>query len=176
MAMEHPQRRLEAPAPPAPGLEPRHADFEAFVAPYVRRLHRFLVLRLGDERDARDTLQETLLAAWQGLPRLRERDRPWPWLAGIAAHKAADCARRRPWALPLSRQDAARLEEARDDDPHADVLDALARMPASAREVLLLRYLLRLSEAEVAEALGVRVGTVKSRAARARRLLLEELG
>jgi RNA polymerase sigma-70 factor (ECF subfamily) len=55
------------------------------------------------------------------------------------------------------------------------VLAALERLPASAREVLLLRYLLRLSEIEAAEVLGVRQGTVKSRAARARRLLLEEL-
>jgi RNA polymerase sigma-70 factor (ECF subfamily) len=41
---------------------------------------------------------------------------------------------------------------------------------------LLLRYLLRLSEDETAAALGVRVGTVKSRASRARRLLQKELG
>lgn len=176
MAMEHPQRRSVAPAPQAPCTELPDSDFEAFVAPYVRRLHRFLALRLGDERDARDALQETLLAAWQGLPGLRDRERPWSWLAGIAAHKAADCARRRPRALPLPPLDLAGPDEGREDDRHADVLAALERMPASAREVLLLRYFLRLSEAEVADALGVRVGTVKSRAARARRLLLEELG
>jgi RNA polymerase sigma-70 factor (ECF subfamily) len=52
---------------------------------------------------------------------------------------------------------------------------ALARLPHKAREVLLLRYLARLSEEETAAVLGVRVGTVKSRAARARKLLLEEL-
>ncbi len=138
--------------------------------PYVQRLYRFLVLRLGDERDARDSLQETLLAAWQGLPRLRERDRPWSWLAGIAAHKASDNARKRVRAVPLSS-----VEQLYEDDNAADMLAALERLPAAAREVLLLRYLLRLSEVEVAEVLGVRVGTVKSRAARARRRLLEEL-
>jgi RNA polymerase sigma factor (sigma-70 family) len=165
MAMEHVQRGLVA--------QPSSADrdFEAFVSPYVQRLYRFLVLRLGDERDARDALQETLLAAWQGAPELRERERPWSWLVGIAAHKATDSARRRARAARPTT-----LERRSGDDDTADVLDALQRLPAAAREVLLLRYLLRLSEAEVAAVLGVRVGTVKSRAARARRQLLEELG
>ena len=72
--------------------------------------------------------------------------------------------------MPLSS-----VEQSYEDDNAADVLAALERLPAAAREVLLLRYLLRLSEVEVAEVLGVRVGTVKSRAARARRRLLEEL-
>ena len=173
MAMEHLQRGPAAPAAPAgEAVQPAPADreFEAFVSPYVQRLYRFLVLRLGDERDARDALQETLLAAWQGAARLRERDRPWSWLVGIAAHKASDSARRRARPAP-----ATTAEIGYDDDGSADVLDALQRLPPAGREVLLLRYLLRLSEAEVALVLGVRVGTVKSRAARARRQLLEEL-
>ena len=171
--MRHLQRGQAVPAASAesrPGQPDRHGDFEAFVSPYVQRLYRFLVLRLGDERDARDSLQETLLAAWQGLPQLREKDRPWSWLAGIAAHKASDSARRRLRAVPLSS-----VDEPYEEGDAADVLAALERLPVSAREVLLLRYLLRLSEVEVAGVLGIRVGTVKSRAARARRRLLEEL-
>lgn len=171
--MGRPQRGLATAAAPAEEQRRRsrgYGDFEAFVSPYVQRLYRFLVLRLGDERDARDALQETLLAAWQGLPRLREKDSPWPWLAGIAAHKASDSARKRVRSVPL-----ASVEDAYEHDDAAELLGALERLPAAAREVLLLRYLLRLSEVEVAEVLGVRVGTVKSRAARARRRLLEEL-
>ena len=147
------------------------AAFESLVAPYAQRLYRFLVVRLGDEREARDALQETLLAAWQGLPQLRERERPWGWLAGIAANKAADNARRRPPVVPLPE-----AEPGYEQGEASEVAAALAKLPRSAREVLLLRYLLRLSEDETAAALGVRVGTVKSRASRARRLLQEELG
>lgn len=171
--MRHLQRGLAAPAIPADARPERpypDADFEALVVPYIQRLHRFLVLRLGDERDARDALQETLLAAWQGLPWLREKDRPWGWLAGIAAHKASDSVRRRARSITPTR-----LDEAYEGEEATAVLAALERLPAAAREVLLLRYLLRLSEVEVADALGVRVGTVKSRAARARRRLIEEL-
>jgi len=146
--------------------------FQGFVTPFIQRLYRFLVVRLGDEREARDALQETLVAAWQGLPRLRDVDDPWPWLAGIAAHKAADVGRRRRILLPLT-DDADRAVDA--DDGAADVRAAFSRLPAKAREILLLRYFLRLSEEETAAALGLRLGTVKSRAARARRLLLGEL-
>ena len=158
----------------APGLEPAVPDlaFQGLVAPFVQRLYRFLAVRLGDEREARDALQETLVAAWQGLPRLRAVHDPWPWLAGIAAHKAADVGRRRRAVLPLT-DDADRAVEA--DDDSADVRAAFSRLPDKAREILLLRYFLRLSEEETAAALGLRLGTVKSRAARARRLLLGEL-
>src|SRR5688500_14490927 len=145
-------------SPPAAGAP---AAFESLVAPYAQRLYRFLVVRLGDEREARDALQETLLAAWQGLPQLRERERPWAWLAGIAANKAADSARRRVPVVPLPDVDSG-YEHA----GPSDVAAALARLPRAAREVLLLRYLVRLSEDETAAVLGVRVGTIKSRASR----------
>ena len=137
----------------------------------MQRLYRFLVVRLGDESDARDALQETLLAAWLGLTQLRDRDQPWAWLVGIAAHKAADSASRRRRRVPLERVDLSYTE-----GDSSETRAALARLPRKAREVLLLRYLARLSEEETAAVLGVRVGTVKSRAARARVLLLEELG
>jgi RNA polymerase sigma-70 factor, ECF subfamily len=149
------------------------ASFQSLVAPSVQRLYRFLVVRLRDEREARDALQETLLAAWRGLPRLQDKDEPWPWLAGIAAHKAADAGRRRRPFLPLGDRPDRGYVETHDS---SDVRAALDRLPEKAREILLVRYLLRLSEEETAAVLGIRVGTVKSRAARARALLLEELG
>jgi RNA polymerase sigma-70 factor, ECF subfamily len=158
----------------AAGREPAVGDlaFEVLVVPFIQRLYRFLVVQLRDEREARDALQETLVAAWQGLPRLRRVDDPWPWLAGIAARKAADVGRRRRVLLPLS-DDTDRAVET--DGDSADVRAALNRLPVKAREILLLRYFLRLSEEETAAALGLRLGTVKSRAASARLRLLEEL-
>ncbi|HEY7794520.1 MAG TPA: sigma factor-like helix-turn-helix DNA-binding protein [Gaiellaceae bacterium] len=162
---------LQAPEPAAaPALAAIESAFDELVEPYVQRLYRFLVVRLRDESEARDALQETLLAAWLGLPQLRDRDRPWAWLVGIAAHKAADSTRRRRHGVPL---DAAPPIPA--EGRASDTRAALARLPRKAREVLLLRYLARLSEEETAAVLGIRVGTVKSRAARARKLLLEEL-
>lgn len=146
------------------------AAFETLVVRYGGRLQRYLRIELRDESDAHDAMQESLTAAWRGLPALRRADRFWPWLAGIASHKAADVHRRRP------RTAVREPAESREDDLLLEAREALAALPEHHRRVLLLRYLLGLSEEEAAVALGVRVGTVKSRCSRARRALLEALG
>jgi RNA polymerase sigma-70 factor, ECF subfamily len=147
------------------------AAFEQLVLRYGTRLHRYLRIELRHESDAHDAFQEALTAAWRGLPALRHADRFWPWLAGIATHKAADVHRRR------TRETDVEPNASHDDgDLLLEMREALSALPPHYREVLLLRYLLGLTEEEAAAALGVRVGTVKSRSSRARRALLEELG
>lgn len=144
--------------------------FEQLVVTRGPQLYRYLASRLRNESDARDALQETLTAAWQGLPRLKEPSKFWPWLVGIAAHKAADAARDRGRASELELDVAGH-----DDESVLEIRQAIGSLPEHFREVLVLRYRLQLSEDEVAEALGVRVGTVKSRSARARKALMELL-
>jgi RNA polymerase sigma-70 factor (ECF subfamily) len=146
------------------------AAFEALVVRHGGRLHRYLRVELQHEGDAHDALQESLTAAWRGLPSLRRADRFWPWLAGIASNKAADIHRRRTRTV-----DAESAGETHDDDLLLETREALSALPEHFRQVLLLRYLLGLSEDEAATALGVRVGTIKSRTSRARRALLEQM-
>lgn len=146
------------------------AAFEQLVVLRAPQLYRYLVLRLGNESDARDALQDSLTAAWQSLPTLKSRERLWPWLVGIAAHKSADVARRRMPSGEPGSEPAGRTAE-----PRLEIREAVAALPDHHRQILLLRYLLGLSEGEVATALGIRVGTVKSRSARARQALEELL-
>jgi RNA polymerase sigma-70 factor, ECF subfamily len=145
------------------------AAFEQLVARHGARLHRYLRVELRNESDAHDAFQEALTAAWRGLPTLRREDRFWPWLVGIASHKATDVHRRR------AREPEPKAPAEGRDDVVLEAREALAALPADYREVLLVRYVLGLSEEEAAMALGIRVGTVKSRSSRARRALLEEL-
>ena len=146
------------------------AAFEQLVLSYGPSVHRFLVLRLRNDGDARDTLQETFTAAWQGLPGLQSPHRFRSWLLGIAAHKAADVVRARG---PVGDHE---LElHGREDETLFEIREAIAALPPLSRDVLLLRYVLQLSEEEVALALGMRIGTVKSRTARARAALSELL-
>ena len=144
------------------------AAFEQLVLARGPQLYRFLFVRLRDDADARDALQETLTAAWLGLPRLHETSRFWPWLCGIAAHKAVDATRGRGGVVEVPVE-----VPAPDRGGALEIREAVAALPEPLQQVLLLRYLLGLSETEAARALGVRVGTVKSRSARARTAFME---
>jgi RNA polymerase sigma factor (sigma-70 family) len=146
------------------------AAFEQLVLAFGPAIHRFLVFRLRNESEARDTLQETLAAAWQALPSLEHPHKLRPWLLGIAAHKATDAIRGRGHVAEHEIE-----HRGREDETLLELREAILALPPHFRDVLLLRYVLQLSEHEVAAALGLRLGTVKSRTARARAALSELL-
>lgn len=168
---------------PAEGLVAKAAAgdakaFEDLVRQVGRPLYAFLRVRLENESDALDAVQDALLAAWQGLPRLSRTDRFWPWLVGIGLHKAKDRARRqvRLRASEAAFRDAYRNEEAAAESERDIALrDAINHLPHHLRDVVLLQYMVGLSEAETAAVLRIRLGTVKSRRARAKKRLAHEL-
>ena len=146
------------------------AAFDRLVVTRGPDVYRYLLVRLRNESDARDALQETMTAAWQGIRDLRQPEKFWPWLVSIAARKATAIAGTR------LRGDEHGLDAlAYDDESLLEIREAFGSLPQHLREVLVLRYRLGLTEEEVAEALGIRLGTVKSRSARARRALEELL-
>jgi RNA polymerase sigma-70 factor, ECF subfamily len=135
--------------------------FEDLARAVSPSLVRFLRGRGLTASETEDALQEVLIAAWRSLPRLRRVDRFAPWVFGIAVHRASDVYRRR-----RSNDAVADDQLSIYGEPRMRIVELVGRLPVAQREVLLLRYLVGLSEAETAAALGVRVGTVKSRAAR----------
>jgi RNA polymerase sigma factor (sigma-70 family) len=163
---------------------------EKFAELYDRHapvIHRYISRRLGDEM-ADDIVAETFLAAFRARRRY-ELDRPdaRPWLYGIAAnmigkHRRAETRRLRALAH------AGALAPV--PDGHGDGMDdrvaaaavqrvllgALAGLAAGDREVLLLIAWADLSYEETAGALGIPLGTVRSRLNRARRKVREALG
>ncbi len=129
--------------------------------------------------EVEDALQETFLAVWQGAGGFRPAGAAGGWLWGIARRQAALLLRRRgPAAVVLPAEcmpigqagDPAEAALARAD--LAEAVTALGPAGGLEREVWRLRYLEDRPVAEVAELLGVPAGTVKSRAHRARRVLL----
>jgi RNA polymerase sigma-70 factor (ECF subfamily) len=132
--------------------------------------------------EVEDALQETFLAVWQGAGGYRPAGPAGAaggWLWGIARRQAALLLRRRgPAAVVLPAEfmpigqagDPAEAVLARAD--LAEAVTALGPAGGLEREVWRLRYLEDRPVAEVAELLGVPAGTVKSRAHRARRVLL----
>ncbi len=139
------------------------------------------------ETDADDAVQEAFLKAYRALDRFRDGSPVRPWLLRIVANEARNRRRAagRRTGLALRAADTAAAggpESAPSPEAHvladerrAALLAALNRLRDEDREVIGARYLLELTEAEAAEALGIPRGTVKSRLSRALARLREEL-
>jgi RNA polymerase sigma-70 factor, ECF subfamily len=124
--------------------------------------------------DVEDVLQETFLAVWKGARAYRPQGTPQALLWVIARNQAALLLRRRgPATVPLGETRQLCLDPADAALVRADIMTALAGPDG---DLLRLMYIQDRPVAEVAEILGVPVGTVKSRAHRARRLLRATLG
>src|SRR4051812_6542171 len=126
---------------------------------------------LRDDEMASDALQEALVRAWRDLPRLRDQSRFSAWLHRLLVNACYDEARRkRRWRLDIrATHDTLDSTAADGSDASGNVADrdqlarGLARLPFDQRVVLVLRYYLDVSQADIAETLGIPVGTVKSR-------------
>ncbi len=156
--------------------EGHRPSFAALVERWQPRLLRHARRLVGREDAALDVVQETWLVVARGVGALRDPLRLRGWLYGIVTRCAADWQRRR------ARDATEELDaDPRDDDEVPsesidDVRRALRRLPRERRALLSLRYVDELDLAEIAEALGVPVGTVGSRLHHARaelRALLE---
>ena len=159
------------------------AAFGALVTRYAGVATRVAHL-VAPGADVEDTIQEAFVKAWRALPGFRTGAPFRPWLCRIVANEAKNRGRsaRRRDALALRTSSAAAREEP--PSPEALVLarddaEALVRAMNALRPddrlVIAYRWLLELSEAEMAEALDVPVGTVKSRLSRAMTKLRTQL-
>jgi RNA polymerase sigma-70 factor, ECF subfamily len=135
--------------------------------------------RLGDRHRAEEAVQDTFTKAWRAAARFdTERDLS-PWLYEIARRSAADIARRerrraRTVALPPALP-AEHVTTFEDSWAAWEVRRALSALPADDRELLRLTYYVRLSQSQIAERLGIPLGTVKSRVHRIQQRLAERL-
>jgi RNA polymerase sigma factor (sigma-70 family) len=159
--------------------------FEQLVEPHREVMFRIAYLTLRNAADAEDAAQDALVKAWRALSRFH-RDAPLrPWLLTITANEARNrrrgAGRRERLALRATASPSGEAAPSPEEltvaaSERRRLLDALEQLPDGQRLVLECRYLLSLSEEETAAALGIRRGTVKSRAARALEQLREVHG
>jgi RNA polymerase sigma-70 factor (ECF subfamily) len=196
--MPHPPggpEQAPAGAPPddAAIIERSARDPEAFAVLYDRHaatLHRYVARRLGEDV-ADDIVADTFLTAFRkrvGFDPSAARDAR-PWLYGIAAnligkHARSEIRMLRAYARTGADPVLTPREMTADDAlsrvdsaaAHRDLAGALAALAQGDREVLLMIAWADLSYAEVATALGIPVGTVRSRLNRARTKVRAALG
>ncbi len=164
------------------------ATFESQVLPHLDTLYRVGRRLTGETADAEDLVQETLLRAWRGWEGFHAGSNVRAWLLTILRNTFISRWRsRRKEGISIPIEDAdphAVLRAVSAEDPaggfldkvvDTEVLAAVSALPEEYREAIILSDLEGLPYAEVAEVLGVPVGTIKSRLFRARRLLQRSL-
>jgi RNA polymerase sigma-70 factor, ECF subfamily len=161
--------------------------YATLVRDHEETAFRIAYVICGNAADAEEAAQEAFVKAYRALGRFRSGEPLRPWLLAIVANEARNRRRSagrraalalraagegRPSGEAASSPEAALLAGER----RAQLLAAMGELPERDRTVIACRYLLDLSEAETAAALGVRLGTVKSRLSRALERLRKEVG
>lgn len=145
--------------------------FEQLVRAYQVPVWRFLRHLLADPALAEDVTQETFLRAHQRLGTFAFRSKFSTWLFAIARHAGIDALRARR-RRDRTEQALPPLPPTADPSLRSEVAASVASLTPLLREAFLLVEVLGLSYREVARAIGVPVGTVKSRVFRARQQLV----
>jgi RNA polymerase sigma-70 factor (sigma-E family) len=194
-------RRLAPPGPAAaPGTTPATpgttsaenatsaADLAASTVATLFREHhgelvRLAVLMVGDLPTAEDVVQDVYASLHSRWSERAAPDSIVPYVRACVLNGCRSVQRRRAIGRRIGaehrdeeRTSAAAESEAILSEDRREVLAALTRLPRRRREVLVLRYYLGLSEAEIAAVLGISPGTVKSTAARGLAALARDLG
>lgn len=161
---------------------PRVTADEGITALYVahqRSLVRLATLLLRDAMVAEEVVQDAFVAVHDRWRRLREPDDAVAYLRQSVVNRCRSVQRRRVVALKHLPQAAPDAPAADADvvahERRGEVLAALRELPTRQREVLVLRYYLDLSEADIATTLGISRGAVKSHASRGSARLREIL-
>ena len=168
----------------------RKGDEEAFaqlVRAYENKVYHLALRMCSNREDAMEIAQEAFLSAWRGLPFFREESSFATWLYRLTSNAAIDFLRRDKRSVTgPSLDDDESFTQAPDPAPSPHrraeqqelreaLSQGLATLTPEHRQVLLLRELQGMSYEEIAQALDLDLGTVKSRIARAREKLRKYL-
>jgi RNA polymerase sigma-70 factor, ECF subfamily len=187
-----PARAAEAPSISDAALvqAARRGDMRAFERLYRMHSGRVLglCLRMTRQREiAEDCVQQTFVRAWKNLAAFEGRSAFGTWLHRIAVNEVLTNRRNRGTrsegtSLPTQEdeedtfENVADLSVAADSGDVMDMEKALATLPEGSRHVVVLQAVYGYSHEEVAEMLGIAVGTCKAQLHRGRKLLRERLG
>ena len=138
-------------------------EFDEFYESYFDRVARALTLAGADRELARDATQEAFARALRHWRKVRDMDRPDGWVYVVAMNQLRDNWRRsdrRGERAPQS--DDGAIDNTSAVATRLSVREAIATLPARQRQAVVLRYLADLPLADVADAMGCAIGTVKA--------------
>lgn len=163
----------------AASLRGEHEAFGHLVARYQDIVCAVSYSSTGDRSLSEDVAQETFVAAWSQLDRLRDSLRLRPWLCGIARNLARKARKRKRREEHADGDDLVAdgnpFEDAARGDVARIVREALDNIPEGCREVLVLYYREDLSVREIADTLGTNEVAVMQRLSRGRKYLADSI-
>ena len=145
--------------------------------PHLDALYRAALRMVGSATDAQDIVQDAFLQAWRLFDRYERGTNCRAWLFAILFNTVQHYRRRKYGQRVQPFDDEAALERLQSPGnvpeviTDTDILDALARLPDSYRDTVILADVQEFSYKETAQILGVPIGTVMSRLSRGRQLL-----
>ena len=163
--------------------------FEALVTENQKLVYNVALKLTGNSEDALDVSQETFLKAYRNLSAFRFESRFSAWLYRLAYNASMDLLKKRRSTVSLTAEDeegeerelaitdeAPTPEESLErEEMRRAVREAVARLPEDKREIIVMREFSGMSYSDIAGALGIEEGTVKSRISRAKTALAEIL-
>lgn len=155
------------------------AAFDRFYEANVGRVYAVTLRLCGDGSKARRLTQEAFIRAWERMATYRGESRLSSWLHRIAVNVALESGRRRTrwWQRLVAEEEGLARADPAATRPGlgVDLERAIAALPGRAREAMVLRDVEGHSYREIAQLMGVAVGTVKAQVHRARALVREKL-
>ena len=156
------------------------AAFETLYRNHVGKVYGLCLRMTANRATAEDCTQEAFIQAWRSLPAFASRSAFGTWLHRIAVNAVLAQGRRRSERLGIegsAEDEAVALADMgiADDGTIVDLEAGIRRLPAGARQALVLVGIYGYSHEEAAGMLGIAVGTCKSQVHRARQLLGERL-
>jgi RNA polymerase sigma-70 factor (sigma-E family) len=154
-------------APPVPVGSPA-GQVTALYQAYATGLVRLAMLMLADQQAAEDVVQDAFLGLYRRWGTLVDPGKALVYVRSSVLNGCRTVLRKRSPRLPSYLEPDAESAEALAilGEEHREVLTALRRLPARQREAVVLRHCLGLPEDEVAEAMNISRGTVKSASSR----------
>ena len=178
--LERARRAAEERALVAAAARGSTAAFEQLYRIHIGKVYGLCLRMTANTATAEDCTQDAFVQAWRNLPTFEQRSRFGTWLHRIAVNAVLAQGRRRRESLGLD----ASADELAANVADPSVADAgtlrdleaeIARLPAGARQVLVLAGLYGYSHEETASMLGIAVGTCKAQLHRARQILSARL-
>jgi RNA polymerase sigma-70 factor, ECF subfamily len=144
------------------------ASFAAIVRAETPAAYRLALSIVRSPSEAEDAVQEAFLRAWRDIRGLRDPE-GWPgWFRRVTVRASLDQAKRRPRVREIDLETAEEpAGEASDPTDRLELMTAFDRLAPDDRAILALRYFADLEVPDVAAALGIPLGTAKSRLHRA---------